>query len=206
MRRWGRAFSAAVGGVLLFLGALPLSVGGQLPDSLQTPPPTQEEPDLPQNPGPTRISPRGAFIRSSLVPGWGHAEAGAYVRGGFYFTVEATSALMIFKTQTRLERTRRRLELREAVVTARAQRAGVTDPVSIESRLANDPEVEDLRALEETRTGQREDWIALGLFMMLIGGADAYVSAHLADFPSAVTIDPTPGGGVEIGLSLPWSF
>jgi hypothetical protein len=113
---------------------------------------------------------------------------------------------MIFKTQTRIQRTRKRLELREGVVTARAQREGVTDPGAIESRLANDPEVEDLRALDETRVGQREDWVALGLFMMLIGGVDAYVSAHLADFPTAVVIDPTPGGGVEIGLSLRWNF
>ena len=32
--------------------------------------------------------------------------------------------------------------------------------------------VEDLRALEETRLEQREDWIAFGLFFMLIGGVD----------------------------------
>ncbi|MCJ7627141.1 MAG: hypothetical protein MUO50_02015 [Longimicrobiales bacterium] len=66
--------------------------------------------------------------------------------------------------------------------------------------------VEDLRLLEESRIGQREDWIALGLFLMLIGGVDAYVSAHLADFPAAVVIGPSPATGVEIGLSLPIGF
>jgi hypothetical protein len=131
---------------------------------------------------------------------------GAFARGAFYFTAEAASGLMIFKTHTRITRTRSRLELREGVVTARLVAEGITDPVAIENALAADPEVEDLRALETTRIGQREDWIALGLFLMLIGGADAYVSAHLADFPTAVVIDPGLGGGMEIGFSLPVNF
>jgi hypothetical protein len=131
---------------------------------------------------------------------------GAFVRGAFYFTTEAATAFMVFKTQTRIIRTQSRLEMREAVVTARLEAEGITDPGEIEGALAQDPEIEDLRALEETRAGQREDWIALGLFFMLIGGVDAYVSAHLADFPAALVIEPTPAGGVEIGLSLPVSF
>jgi len=191
----------------LFVSAiLPDRAESQLPDSLHAPPITQEEEPSPEKVEPEGISPRGAFIRSSLVPGWGHAEVGALVRGAFYFTIEATTAFMVFKTQTRITRTRNRLEMREAVVTARLEAEGVTDPLEIEGALAQDPEVEDLRALEETRAGQRDDWIALGLFFMLIGGVDAYVSAHLADFPAALVIEPTPAGGVEIGLSLPVSF
>jgi hypothetical protein len=91
-------------------------------------------------------------------------------------------------------------------VTARLEAGGVTDPDEIESALAEDPEIEDLRALEEARTGQREDWIALGLFLMLIGGVDGYVSAHLADFPTAVVLEPTPEGGMQVGLSVPIGF
>lgn len=191
----------------LFVSAvLPDRAESQIPDSLQAPPLTQEEEPSPETAETEGISPRGAFIRSSLVPGWGHAEVGAFVRGAFYFTAEATSALMVFTTQTRITRARNRLELREAVVTARLEAEGVTDPAEIETALAQDPEVEDLRALEEARMGQREDWIALGLFLMLIGGVDGYVSAHLADFPASLVIEPTPSGGVEIGLSLPLGF
>jgi hypothetical protein len=113
---------------------------------------------------------------------------------------------MVFKTHTRINRTRKKLLLRETVVTARLAAGGITDPDEIEAALTEDPEIEDLRALEETRAGQREDWIALGLFLMLIGGVDGYVSAHLADFPTAVVIEPTPAGGVQIGLSLPVGF
>lgn len=185
---------------------LPALSCGQDPDSLRAPPVVQEAEAAPDTLGPQRMSPRGAFIRSAFVPGWGHAEVGAYVRGGFYFTAEAASALMLFKTQTRIDRTRKKLAVREAVVTARLAAEGITDPTEIETALAEDPEVEDLRSLEETRLGQREDWLALGLFLMLIGGVDAYVSAHLADFPTAVVVEPSPTGGMEVSLSLPVRF
>jgi hypothetical protein len=131
---------------------------------------------------------------------------GAFVRGGFYFGVEAAAGFMVFKTQTRISRTRAQLSLREEVVTARLEAQGITDPVEIEAGLAEDPVVEDLRSLEVTRQEQREDWIALGLFFMLIGGVDGYVSAHLADFPVAVVIEPNPNRGMELGFSLPVSF
>ncbi len=192
---------------ILAAGGAPLApVRAQLPDSLVAAEAGRQEEAATEAPTPGRISPRGAFIRSALVPGWGHAKVGAHVRGAFYFTAEAASALMIFKTQTRIDRTRRKLAIREAVVTARLGAGGVTDPGEIEAALAEDPEIEDLRALEEVRAGQREDWVALGLFLMLIGGVDGYVSAHLADFPTAVVLEPAPGGGVEIGLSLSVGF
>ena len=206
MRAFSR-FTISVPVVSLFLSAcLSGSVEGQVPDTLQPPPVVQQEESAPDTLIPEGVSPRGAFIRSSLIPGWGNAEVGAFVRGGFYFTVEAASAFMVFKTHTRITRTQNRLRMREAVVTARLEAEGVTDLTQIEAALAQDPEVEDLRLLEESRSGQREDWLALGLLLMLIGGADAYVSAHLADFPVAVVIEPTPAGGMEIGLSLPVGF
>jgi hypothetical protein len=113
---------------------------------------------------------------------------------------------MIYKTHTRISRTRAQLTMREEVVTARQLALGETDPEKIESALSEDPVVEDLRSLEITRQEQREDWIALGLFFMLIGGVDGYVSAHLQDFPVAVVIEPNPDRGMELGFSLPVSF
>lgn len=202
-----RSFPGTCLGALLALVALPTLASPQEPDTFRAPPVVESQEEAPPTvEGPRRISPRGAFIRSSLIPGWGHAEVGAYVRGAFYFSAEAASGLMIFKTQTRIQRTRDRLALREAVVTARLEEQGITDLAEIEAALAQDPEVEDLRSLEVTRSDQREDWIALGLFLMLIGGVDAYVSAHLADFPTAVIVEPTPAGGVELGISLPVNF
>ncbi len=179
----------------------------QVPDSLVAPRVGQETEGAQEEvePEPGGISPRGAFIRSAILPGWGHSKVGAHVRGAFYFAAEATSALMIYKTNTRIDRTRQKLALRESVVTAREEATGATE-AEIETALAEDPEIADLRSLEETRKGQREDWIALALFLMLIGGVDGYVSAHLADFPTAVVIEPNQSGGMEIALSLPVGF
>ena len=201
-----QGFFLLVVGALLNLVGPPESIYGQVPDSLEIATGAQEADTTLVAEGPRRITPRAAFIRSALVPGWGHAGVGAHVRGGFYFTIEASAAVMIFKTQQGINSTRNKLAVREGVLTARLQAEGITDPNAIEAALEEDPEVEDLRALEVTRSGQREDWIALGLFMMLIGGVDAYVSAHLADFPTAVVIDPSPVGGMEIGFSLPVKF
>ncbi len=195
----------AVAGLLSLLAAGPGRAAGQVPDTLRSPP-AQESDSASAEVPKARISPRGAFIRSALVPGWGHVEVGAFVRGGFYFAVESAAGLMLFKTQTRLSRARDRLRLLESVMTTRLQREGVTDPTKIEAALADDPDVEDLRALEETRSGQKEDWMALGIFFLFLGGADAYVSAHLADFPTAVEIGPTPDGGMEVSFSIPLNF
>jgi hypothetical protein len=179
---------------------------GQVPDTL---PPIIEEGRLPDSiPGPDArgITPRGAFLRAMLVPGWGHAEVGSYVRGGFYFSAQSATVFMLLKTQSRLARARDRLDLMENVVRRRLEASGVTDPVDLEEAVGEDPRVEDLRALEISRAEQRQDWMALGIFLVFLGGVDAFVSAHLADFPAAVDMEPTPAGGLQIGFTVPVGF
>ncbi len=187
---------------------------GQIPDSLRIPPDSVSAP-VPQEASPdtaavadafSGITPRGAFIRSALIPGWGHAEVGAYGRGAFYFLVEALSGFMIAKTQSRLSLARNRVRLRESTLTARILASGVEDPTEIEDLLAEDEVLEDLRGLEAARGDQREDWVALGVFFLFLGGADAYVSAQLMYFPGAVEVNATPSGGVEVGFSVPVNF
>jgi hypothetical protein len=133
---------------------------------------------------------------------------GAQGRGAFYFAVESASIFMILKTQSRLKLARSRLALQESIATKRLQAGGIEDPLEIEDALAEDETVADLRGLEEARASQREDWVALGIFFMLVGGADAFVSAHLAGFPTPVEVnlEGDPSGKVEIGLSVPVSF
>ncbi len=176
---------------------------GQVPDSIAPPPPLQEVPDEVREEPAEGITPRGAFLRGIAFPGWGHAEVGALSRGGFYFAVQSATGLMLFKTHSRLSRVRDRLQLVESVETARLEAQGITDPGSVEAALAENPTVAELRTLEETRGEQREDWIALGLFMVLLSGVDSYVSAHLANFPAPVEIGPSDTGGIEVGFSLP---
>ncbi|MGW8267685.1 MAG: DUF5683 domain-containing protein [Longimicrobiales bacterium] len=204
-----RARLWAASGFVVF-ALLPASVGGQTPDSLRVSPDQQEVPDslagedVPDGP----ISPAGAFLRSALIPGWGHAKVGAYGRGAFYFAAEAGAAFMFFKSHSRLNLARDRRALWESVMTARFQAEGIQDPDELEEALAGDERVDDLRGLEEARLDQREDWIALGLFFLLLGGADAFVAAHLADFPSPVEVNVTgsPEGRMEVGVSVPVGF
>lgn len=50
---------------------------------------------------------------------------------------------------------------------------------------------------------EREDWLVLLGFNHLMAGAEAYVSAHLWDFPAALKMQALPGGGVGVGVQVP---
>lgn len=52
-------------------------------------------------------TPMGAFLRSLVLPGWGQAAVDQPVRGAFYFTMEAASLWMLFKTQAKADAARR---------------------------------------------------------------------------------------------------
>ena len=191
---------------LLVLLGLPRSGTSQAPDSLQANPEEREiARDTISQPSDSisRITPGGAFLRSALVPGWGHTRVGAHGRGAFYFMVETVNAFLFFKTRSRLAKVKDQRALLEEVVTARLLAQGVEDPEEVEASLAEDPGVSDLRLREDSRSEQLEDWTALGIFFLFLSGADAFVSAHLADFPAPVEINPTPSGGVEVGFSIP---
>jgi hypothetical protein len=156
-------------------------------------------------PVPSRgASPGGAFLRSVLVPGWGQASVGAYNRAGFYFAVDAMSAWMFLKTRRTLSSAQNILIRMEAEETARLIAAGTTDLQEIATALDEIERVGDARNLVEVRSQQREDWLAFGLFMVLIGGADAFVASHLTNFPDALETGfrVTPDGAFEAGLSV----
>jgi hypothetical protein len=153
------------------------------------------------------ISPRGAFLRALAVPGWGHAAIGSYTRGGFYFGAQTATVYTLLRTRMRVGEAQDRVRLRESIVRGQAEAAGVTDPFEIQARFEEDPVLQELNGLLESRKDQQEDLVALGIFLLFLSGADAYVSAHLARFPEPLELQgrPTPDGGVEVGvrLSLP---
>ncbi len=154
-----------------------------------------------------RPSPGGSFLRSLLVPGWGQAASGSYGRAAFYFLASAGNAWMAYKTNSLRGIARRRQGLVEDARTAELLRSGV-EPDAVEQMLAEDERIEDIRLLADARDEQMEDWIALTVFFVLFGGADAFVSAHLADFPAPLTVEPVAGPSgtaFEVGLSLPWT-
>jgi hypothetical protein len=130
----------------------------------------------------TGISPRGAFLRSLVLPGWGQSELGLPGRGGIYFALEAGSLWMLFKSDRKLDEAREGERIR--------RETGQLGPEQI------DPLVRD-------RANQREDWLTLSIFWLFFSGADAFVAAHLQDFDVHVNAIPRPGGALEVQATIP---
>ena len=153
---------------------------------------------------PLGVSPRGAFVRALLIPGWGHAAIGSYTRGGFYFALETATAYTFVRTRVRLSEARDRAAFRESVVRARLAQEGIVDLAVIETRLEEDALLLGLQDLVASREGQQEDLVAWGIFLLFLTGADAYVSAHLARFPAPIELESSasPDGRAEIGLRI----
>ena len=57
-------------------------------------------------------------------------------------------------------------------------------------------------ARAESKRQEHEDWLVLLAFNHLFAGLEAYVSAHLADFPGDLRVEAVPGG-VGAAVSLP---
>jgi hypothetical protein len=184
-------------------GFAALAIGGNADASAQQPQPVPLQAVQPQPP--LRVSPRGAMVRAMVVPGWGHAAIGAYSRGAFYVALESLTAYTLLRTRNRLGDARARADFREAFVRASLTGDGVTDPQVVEARLGEDDVLTGLRNLAASRENQQEDLVAFGIFALFLTGADAYVSAHLARFPTPIEVDVAgdPDAGMEIRVSVP---
>ena len=187
-------------GMICVLGAL--AVPGRLQAQVTTPAPTSASAADTVTAKASGISPRGAFLRAAAIPGWGHASIGSYKRAGFYFFTEGATAWALVKTRRRVAEAEERVRFREGIVRANLADEGVTDPEEIQTRLDDDEVLQDLLALGEARRQQREDWTALGIFLLFLSGADAYVSAHLKDFPAPIQVNVEPVGNGRIDLSV----
>lgn len=155
---------------------------------------------------PDRVTPTGAFLRSVVLPGWGHAAIGSNLRGAFYVAAEGSTAWMLLRIRSRLKSANRQLVLREDEARARVVAGGVTDPAEVMAALESDETLDSPRNLVSSREQQREDWLAFGIFLMLLGGADAFVSAHLQDFPATPVFAMTAENRVEVGFRVPLSI
>jgi hypothetical protein len=151
-------------------------------------------------------SPRGAFLRAVALPGWGHASIGAYNRGAFYVAVEGMTGWALVKARGRYAEAGRRIAFRDQVVRAQLASDGETDPAKIQDALDADEILQDLMALKDSRRQQREDWTALWIFLLLLSGADAYVSTHLEHFPQPISVDAQPVGNGRMEVSLSFTL
>ena len=162
-----------------------------------------------QDPAPAGITPGGAFLRSVLVPGWGHVATESYGRAGFYVAAQSGSVWMLLQTLERRNEADIRLRTERDRVRARlevtAPPATRPDSAAFFQAIENDPGVRASQELADARDDQVEDWTALSIFLVLLGATDAFVAAHLADFPEPLSLDVLPRGAdaTELRLSLP---
>ncbi|MBI4543971.1 MAG: hypothetical protein HY703_02110 [Gemmatimonadetes bacterium] len=157
-------------------------------------------------------SPRGAFLRSLLVPGWGQASFGAYGRGAAFFAAQSGSWFLLLKTVAKLGEAqeleqRRRAAARDSLLADAVGDSAKTERRSQEEALAAEIDsaasVQEIARLVRARKQQREDWIAWTVFWTLAAAVDAFVNAHLADFPADVIAEPRGRGGVSLGIRIP---
>ena len=175
-----------------------------------TPVPTVQ----PSDSGPDRPTPLGAMVRSFVLPGWGQAAFDAHFRGGIYFSGWVGNWYMNFRNAYRLGSARERFELRTDQIEAELI-ASSGNPDSMRAQIDSFPSIltsavradslgNDLRKLVDSREQQREDWIAWSAFWLLASGIDAYVNAHLADFPAEIELRGGRQGELSLRVGIPW--
>ena len=158
------------------------------------------------------ISPRGAFIRSLIIPGLGQWSVGAKTRAGVFFTLQSASYYMLGKTLHKLSYAHEVEDdlidqvsdsLRTEMAQDTALNRMLSDPDSFNLAVDESAPIVDIRKLISSREEQRQDWIAYTIFLTLASGVDAFVAAHLANFPATISTRPGPTGGMNIRVSVP---
>jgi hypothetical protein len=79
---------------------------------------------------------------------------------------------------------------------------GVTLGMSLKTRRELDRLRRGNSERGDSKRQEHEDWLVLLGFNHLLAGLEAYVSAHLAEFPGDLRVEALPGG-VGAGVSLP---
>lgn len=190
-------------GAMLFaaLACLPVPGSGQAGDLVPSGDPPPEEEIIRG-----AVSPGGAFLRSLVVPGWGHLASESPTRGAFYIAAQSGTIWMILKSLVKRDDAVEAREVARDIVESELRLQGVQSPDSLRFLSDEDPRVGRWDELRAARGQQVEDWVSLGLFLTLLGAADAFVAAHLAGYPEPLTLDVLPGrrgAAVELQLSYP---
>jgi hypothetical protein len=150
-----------------------------------------------------RFPPGKALMRSMLVPGWGQFSVGAYKRGAFFLTAQGSSYYMLVRTRSRLNDARDKHQAQRGLARDSISALPGADTTDIELRVDSVPAVIARNALVRSRERHMQDWITYTIFFTLASGVDAFVAAHLADFPVQIGTDPQADGSVDLKLSVP---
>ncbi|WP_309670921.1 hypothetical protein [Gemmatimonas sp.] len=133
------------------------------------------------------LTPKRAFLYSSLLPGFGQSRLDRGTSGALFASIELAAIVMMRRSQ---------MDLREA-------RRFQIDTLPGQYLVSGDSVVKNgvftngfTRDLVRTRRLHVEDWIAVVAFNHLFAGADAFVSAQLWDVPLELSAYPRPSGAV----------
>ena len=152
----------------------------------------------------SNISARGAFIRSLLIPGWGQSAAGSPGRGAFYFGIEGASLWMLLKTFNTLDNANVQLTTVKTATRKKLQFTNGLSGADLDQAVLDNSVVKTAAELVEDRSQQREDWMAVSLFFLFFGAADAFVTAHLENFPAP--LETKISTSTEMGVGLHFSL
>jgi hypothetical protein len=180
--------------IFLLVGAGPLA--GQDTTAVRATPP-----DTTSN----RFSPGKAMMRSMILPGWGQFSVGAVKRGALFAALQGSSYYMLVRTNSRLHKAEEKLDTRVGVVRDSLIDAATApeDTAGLQARLDTTVLVNAERSLVTSRKRHMQDWITYTIFFTLASGVDAFVAAHLADFPAQIGTEPQLDGSVNLRLSVP---
>ena len=133
------------------------------------------------------LTPRRAFLYSSLLPGFGQSRLDRGTSGALFASIELAAIVMIRRSQMDLREARR-----YQIDTLPAQYGVSGDSVVKNGVFTN----RFTRDLVRTRRLHVEDWMAVVAFNHLFAGADAFVSAQLWDVPIELAAYPRRSGAV----------
>ncbi len=135
------------------------------------------------------LTPKRAFLYSSLLPGFGQSRLDRGTSGALFASVELAAIVMMRRSQMDLREARR-----YQIDTVPDQYVVSGDSVLPTGKFTN----RFTRDLVRTRRLHVEDWIAVVAFNHLFAGADAFVAAQLWDVPIELAAFPRPSGALFV--------
>jgi hypothetical protein len=182
---------------------LALSLGAAAPATAQGPADTLLRPPTITVPTGRPISPRRAFVRSLLIPGYGQIALDRTMAAGVFAFVEVSALGMMRRSALNLRDARAQPD--SVVLTY--ERDPATGQLVLDAQGRPIPATFRVRGIDQLIRARRthyEDWVAVLLFNHLFAAADAYVAAHLWDFPATVAATVTPAREARIAATFTW--
>lgn len=132
------------------------------------------------------ISPGSAFLRSFLVPGLGQMKLDRKKAATIFIVGEIGTVGMSVKSWSDLDKAKKARADTVGTPVLDEQGNPVIDSVTHEPKLTYAPRNKNIADRVKARRIHLEDWLAAVIFNHLFSGADAFVSANLADFDANV--------------------